>query len=692
MNVISGKVEGEGVARDPWYSCANLLFGIGLALYLLTRLWHIEDFPIFFFCDEAYHQNEIWKILGRGLRGADGTFLPLFVEKAPNRWVPQITLYLYLLPTIVFGKSILITRGLLAILTVCAPIGCAMTTRVLGFRRWWLAPFVLSAIPTWLLHSRTAFETTLVPSFFACFLGWYVLYLQGRPRALAVAAFFGGLAIYSHFSGTIVIFSAVALFAVVHVTYHVRHMRQVLLAVLLGVFFLVPLIRFKLNLPVAAEKQLAVIDSDWVNPHLSLNQKIEGALSRYRESLDPRYWFSTQEAAKEIERHRWGNEAHMVLWTAPLFLLGTLVLLPRLRRREASAVMIALLVSVAPSLVVGVGVMRVFSYVVPVTIFTVIGIDFLLSLVERLRPALASIVAVVVAMTFSGQSLILTRDALAQGPTWFDQYGLYGMQFGARQLFTKIGEVLKRYPEMRVRYSVDWANNAHEFPEFFLAPSELSRLSATSSHNITQSKDVEKTKDIFALSAQDYDRVVKTGLFSDVTVHDVIAFPDGRPGFFFVTLTYRSDADEIIEREDRERRKPVDAEVDLQGQKIKVLHSKLDLGSIQNVLDNDDNSLARGLISNPFLLEISYTTPVPAKGMTLNLGGLFFRVSAEVVDDQGKKVSIEREFDTRSGGNTTVAFSFAPTPMRVSTISMKLLDINAGSEGHVHVREFRLTE
>jgi hypothetical protein len=101
------------------------------------------------------------------------------------------------------------------------------------------------------------------------------------------------------------------------------------------------------------------------------------------------------------------------------------------------------------------------------------------------------------------------------------------------------------------------------------------------------------------LSAQDYLRVVKSGLFSNISIHEVIPFPDGNPGFIFVELTYLPDADRIIERRDQERRRPIVSNVYSHGQQLSIVHSKLDMGSIENVFDNNDETLIRGVV-NPF--------------------------------------------------------------------------------------------
>ena len=53
-------------------------------------------------------------------------------------------------------------------------------------------------------------------------------------------------------------------------------------------------------------------------------------------------------------------------------------------------------------------------------------------------------------VVLSGASLWMLRDALTKGPLWFGDYGLYGMQYGAKQLFEEeIPAFLKEDPNAR---------------------------------------------------------------------------------------------------------------------------------------------------------------------------------------------------------------------------------------------------
>jgi len=44
----------------------------------------------------------------------------------------------------------------------------------------------------------------------------------------------------------------------------------------------------------------------------------------------------------------------------------------------------------------------------------------------------------------------MLHDALANGPTWFSDYGLDGMQYGATQLFSAVKSYIKENPNAKL--------------------------------------------------------------------------------------------------------------------------------------------------------------------------------------------------------------------------------------------------
>jgi len=153
---------------------AQGFFILSLAVYLLTRMIRLPDFPIFFFTDEAIQTQHAADLVANGFRDPQGIFLPTFFENG-GQYNLSLLVYVQVIPTILFGKSVWVTRGTSAVLSLFAPIFLGLTLRDhLNRRLWWTAPLLLAITPAWFLHSRTAFETVLMVSMLAPFLFYYL--------------------------------------------------------------------------------------------------------------------------------------------------------------------------------------------------------------------------------------------------------------------------------------------------------------------------------------------------------------------------------------------------------------------------------------------------------------------------------------------------------------------------------------
>ena len=178
-----------------------LLLVFGLAVYALTSFVGIARFPIYFFSDEAVNPLLAQQLLRNGLRDATGTWLPPYF-KNDDRWTLSLSVYAQLIGVALFGKSVLVTRGISALISMLCPLAVALALKlVFKARTWWLGALVVAALPAWFLHARTGFETVLAVSFFACFLCAYLLYRCVSPGWLPLALLCGAATFYSYANG-----------------------------------------------------------------------------------------------------------------------------------------------------------------------------------------------------------------------------------------------------------------------------------------------------------------------------------------------------------------------------------------------------------------------------------------------------------------------------------------------------------
>ena len=682
----TGTDAGQGVRPDersgrlPW-----ILFGLGLLVYLATRLWGITRFPIYFFCDEANPSVLAEQVFAHGLRDQYGTFLPLYFELAPGRWCPELQVYFHGLGALLFGKSVLVTRATQAVVCVLAPIAVALALRlVFKARSWWAGPFLLALSPAWFLHSRTGFDPVVMATFYACFLLAYLLYRTRSPRYLFAAAAFGAATFYSYSNGQMVMVAAVFLLAVTDVPFHLRNGKVVLQALALAAVLAIPAVRFQATSPNALGGQLRVVRSYWFTSQPA-HQKVLQFARTWAHGMSPAYWFGETD---EQVRHRMKGYGRISRWLLPVFLLGVGVSGWRAFRGSAPhrVLLLAAVATPAGAALAEVGITRVFAVLSPATVLLGVGLEALYSRAVRRLPETAVAAALSAGLTVPG--VVMLRDSLANGPVWFDDYTLYGMQYGARQVFGEmVPELLRDFPEATIGVSPNWANSTELFIRFFLPESQQPRVRMQWIGEFLAKRLPVPPGLILVMPADEYARACASGKFKEVKVERQIPYPDGRPGFYAVRLVYADDADRLIAEERALRARPVTEEVFVRGETVTVTHSPFDIGSAKDLFDGDTATLARGLEANPLVLEFAFRAPRPVRGITATFATMDFTLEASLREDGEAG---PRLFSRTFRGlplDPTVEMSFDGPHPRVSRLRLSILQLGAGEEAHIHVRE-----
>ena len=229
-------------------SFETYLFIAGIGVYALTRFYALESFPIYFFGDEAVQTLFAEDLIRRGFHGPDGTPFPIYVEAAGLRWTPLISMYFHALTMSLFGKSIFITRATSAAVSLLAAASVALILKeIFKTRFWWAGLFLVSLMPAWLLHSRTAFETVMTTAFYGCFLLFYLLYRCRSPRYMYAAIVFAALTFYTYSNAQLILAAAAVMLFISDLRYHLSHPKILLRGLLLAGVLALPLIVFRIN-------------------------------------------------------------------------------------------------------------------------------------------------------------------------------------------------------------------------------------------------------------------------------------------------------------------------------------------------------------------------------------------------------------------------------------------------------------
>ncbi len=137
-------------------------------------------------------------------------------------------------------------------------------------------------------------------------------------------------------------------------------------------------------------------------------------------------------------------------------------------------------------------------------------------------------------------------------------------------------------------------------------------------------------KTLFIMLKDEYDKTVASGKFTDIRIEKIIYYPNNQPGFYFVRLRYVDNIDEILANESNARRELKTGEIKLDGQPVQVRYSVLDMGSIDAMFDGDPHSVARGLESNPLIVELTFPEARTLNGVSVIIGSVEEKITARL--------------------------------------------------------------
>lgn len=660
------------------------LFWAGMVIYLLVRLVGIVDFPISFTPNEAIHPLLAERLLSNGLKDGSGEFLPTFFEN-DGQYSLGASVYFQTVPVLLFGRSLWLTRASVALLSLLAALWCAWMARDhYKLSLWWLAPLVLSSLPAWFLFSRTGYEFALMATFYAGFLYYYLQYRLRHPKFLFPALVLGALTFYAYSAGQFVMLAAGIGLLISDARYHWRQRRIALAGLGLLILLALPLARFWVSHPLEYASRLQQYNLYWTESIGTL-AKLGRFMENYLSALNPLYWFLPNDVDPLL--YRMQGYAHLTVILLPAVVAGVVLAVRRWRQPEMRLLLVALLAAPAAAAFADLTVQRVLAIVIPATLLTLLALQAGLAQLEKRTAFPRTVTNLLLALAFAAASLLTLTDALTRAPTWSQDYGISGMQWGARQVFAAVRSVNQSQPEQRIFVSPAWSYQVHTLRDFFLPPDAPVEIGSAESHLDTVEPRLSDW--LFVVTAEELAKLEQSQRFSEIAIDRTITAPDGKPGFHFIRLTYRDDIEAFLVAEKARRFAPVAAQVIIDQQELQALHSPLDMGELQNVFDGNPDTLMRTSGANPLVVELAFPQRRDLSGLTARVGAEPVRltVTLTVAGEVEPRVFVAEAGEV--DGYKDVAVPFGET-LPVTHLRLELLDIHAAEISNVHLWEIVL--
>lgn len=659
----------------------NWLFILAIVLYLLTRLICLPSFPIYFFTDEAAQTVLAGDFVRDGLRNYDKELLPTYFING-NQYNLSTSVYLQVIPYLLLGKSIWVTRGTAVLATLMAAIAVGLIVKnIFKSRYYWIATLLLSITPTWFLHSRTAFETTLAVSFFALFLYFYLIYRHKNPKYIYAAIVMAALCFYSYSPAQMVMAVITVALWFSDLRYHWQHKKTIFIATGVILVVAIPYIRFLILHAGENYEHLLILQSYWVSS-LTFGQKLLHFLREYIRGLNPLYWFFPKSV--DLVRHLMKGYGHILPYTLPFFLIGFITCVRNLRQSSYRVLLIAVLAAPAGAALVELGITRALFMVIPVAVITALGLHALLTWLEGFRiPRLA--LALPTFAILAAVNGFMLQDALKNGSLWYQDYGLSGMQYGASQVFGEAKTWLKENPESEIIISPIWTNGTNEVARFFFKDPVPVQLAGMEGY--LEREQTIKPNDVFVATYDEFNKLSESEKITNIDVKKILPYPNGEPGFYFLTMQYSAKAADIFAAERALRHMLVsEPSVLPNGRSITVSHSQFDMGSAADLFDGNNETVTRTLEANPMRINIDFGNQKALNGVTLRVGGVESRLTVTVfpVDEPNPVVFSADKEQTVDPQDVSISFGKVLMSARMD---IEVLSVNDSEPAHVHVWE-----
>jgi 4-amino-4-deoxy-L-arabinose transferase-like glycosyltransferase len=550
------------------WSLDNVLGLLALLTFAATRLIGLAQYPIYFFTDEAANTVLAAEFLDNGFRDQFGQLFPTYFQNGPSISLGT-SVYAQLVPYLLFGKSVFVTRAVPALIAVTGALAVGLICKHIFKSRWWWTSILLLALtPAWFLHSRTAFEHTLWVSFFAWFLYFYLRYRTDQPRHIITAIICGALSFYSYNGGQLGLAIMALLLLVVDWRYHLRQRRSVLMAAGVAILCALPYVRFQITHGAEVSAHLQLLGSYWTQD-LPFGEKIARAVQEYAYGLRPAYWFAPDNP-RDLIRHQLKGYGNLLWVTLPFILLGLIITVKEAfaltphpsaqgdagsLRPAYRVVLLSLLIAPIGGVLVQANVLRDLIMVIPAALLATSGLAAVLEWIVQFAARRATrygqrafrAVAAITCTTLICANFLLLNDALTNGPTWYDNYGLAGMQYGAPQVFTAIGDTLEREPQADVWLFPAWLNGGEMLRRYFLPDDP--RVQLLDFDGFLAGKFDLTDQTLLVMDRANYQRLIGSGEFVETQIAQTIPLPDGSPGFYLLHTSYAPDGDARPARE-----------------------------------------------------------------------------------------------------------------------------------------------
>lgn len=648
-----------------------------LAGYLVVTFTNLRAFPPYFFCDEAVAGIDAWSML-HTWKDHRGQPWPIFFHGL-GEYALSLTVYLQIPLVALLGLDEIAVRSRAALMSVVGMVSVSYFFFLMrGGARIWLVPAGLASSVFWYLHSRTGFEyIDATACYFAGVAALLIACSFEKRRGAVAAGILFGLCFYAYTPArgwTLSLLAALALLAFVDKRLSKRMFFRVAVVCMV---VLLPLLWLHYAHPEIAMQRFQAIRGERIYT-LPVRTVVLTTVKNYADALNPYNWFFKTENLHP--RHSLPGFALIPSWMCILWFIGLGNLLFGWRRLPNRVLLACILTTPMTAALFEISTARCLPVGVGYVLLCALGADVVLC---RL-PRIVSLLSGVVMCAYAGCFFVYTQTKAIYS---YPFYGMYGIQYGARQLYTWVQERMGIDSDIRIINST--FNSGDVFPYFYLTPEQRDRVRIIEPLHICLGREDWNDSTLFIFPALWFETSPANVCppFERELVH-VIKDPKGQPLFEAMRIKHSPAVMEWWETQEKERLKLQADRLKVNGMDILFEHSKIAWGSIEGFFDGDSGTRARTDEINPGIFTVRFaTTAMEEVGVRLDNTTLA-EVLVEVLHGEKWERIGERSFSHDRGDPMLLMFKNPLGPIDGVRFTVSLP--NGGQRASVHLADILL--
>lgn len=660
---------------------------IAILVYLLSVSNNLVNFPGYFFCDEAVHAVDAERIMQTG-RDIHNERYPLFFRGLGD-FALSLSVYLQIPFIKLLGVNEFAVRIRTATFSFLGVLSVFFFINIFISKRWaWLSFIFFGLSPIWLLHSRTGFEYIVAATFYLLFLTFYTLTFSSPTKSwfLIPASISAAACFYSYTPARGWILSSLSLLFFINIFAHLKYKKRLLFGIISVLFLLSPYIYFHYNNPQYATKRLKALGFSFNRENISSITK--HTFSNYYKTISPFYWFSWEGSkADEVERHLVPPKPAIPRWMLFFTIIGFIYLLVDFKKIENRSVLAFFLASPFPAILVEVNHQRSISTGTMYIVISLIGASVCLKLLDKINNSktVNPILPYVVLGISIWQNFNLQQYIKSDVYKHYNDYGFYGLQFGAKELFSWIKENHSEYEQINIVQGT--FNASFIFSKFYLSDKIRRKVQEPFLKSIYQKRVELSPKIVWILRPEKLRELEALSCPMQFEKISTIYTPIGTSSFLIGYFLYQNDFDNWLIKYNKRIYRKYKRELLVDNELISIEYPPLDHSKIENLFDKNMNSIIKVAEINPSTFSIHFSKYKQLENIQVTLweGTTKAEVSIELKHQDKQKTTTKKQFFDKSINKSDTLKFLINRNIKISAVivTVKLTDWDRRGSPHV---------